>query len=119
MPKTFYTERDIEDLARAGQTSLQVDENTVLTELAWEKAKRLGLTLIQPHEAPPAAPVRPYLSQPVQQSAAPPPTPAVDNRLEIIRARVKAAVREKLGSQVEDAVLDRIIERVAAQLGLF
>jgi hypothetical protein len=38
--------------------------------------------------------------------------------VEAIKARVKTAVKAKLGSQVDDALLDRIIERAAADLGL-
>ena len=71
MPKEFYTEQDIEDLFNRGIRSLQVGENVVLTELAYEKANRLGLQLVSERaENPPAAPVRPYLSeQPRRQSA--------------------------------------------------
>ncbi len=64
MPKEFYTEKDIEDLFQRGIRSLQVTENVVLTELAYEKAHRLGLQLISDRaDNPPAAPVRPYLSE--------------------------------------------------------
>jgi hypothetical protein len=40
MPKKFYTEKDIEDLFNSGTKSLQVTDEVVLTELAYEKAKR-------------------------------------------------------------------------------
>ena len=43
MAKKFYTERDIEDMASQGQYSLIVSEDVVLTELAFEKAERLGV----------------------------------------------------------------------------
>ena len=49
MAKKFYTERDIEDMAARGILSLEVDDNTVLTELAFEKASRLGVAIVQPH----------------------------------------------------------------------
>src|SRR5215212_9365559 len=63
MPKQFYTEKDIEDLFQGGKRSLQVTDDVVLTELAYEKAKRLGFQLIMERaDNPPAAPVRPYLS---------------------------------------------------------
>src|SRR5215211_8583212 len=63
MPKQFYTEKDIEDLFQSGKRSLQVTDDVVLTELAYEKAKRLGFQLITDGaDTPPAAPVRPYLS---------------------------------------------------------
>jgi len=64
MPKEFYTERDIEDMFKRGILSLQVNDNVVLTELAYEKANRLGVQLLRgkPLE-PPSAPVRPYISE--------------------------------------------------------
>ncbi len=46
MPKQFYTEKDIEDLVQRGIKSLQVTDEVVLTELAYEKARRLGLQLV-------------------------------------------------------------------------
>ena len=33
MPKTFYTERDIVDLAARGTTALEVNDDVVLTDL--------------------------------------------------------------------------------------
>ncbi len=42
MAKTFITERDIEDMARRGELSLTVHDDVVLTELAFEKAQKLG-----------------------------------------------------------------------------
>ena len=67
MPKVFYTEKDIEDMVKRGTLSLEMNDNVVLTDLAYEKANRLGLKLVRDKpENPPAAPVRPYV---VQQSA--------------------------------------------------
>ena len=34
MPKTFYTERDIEDLSKRGVVSLVEDDDVVLTDFA-------------------------------------------------------------------------------------
>lgn len=49
---------------RRGIMSLALNDNVVLTDLAYEKARRLGMSLISPQATtPPAAPVRPYLSQ--------------------------------------------------------
>ena len=63
MAKIFYTERDIDDLFNSGTRSLQVTDDVVLTELAYEKAKRLGLQLVTDRaDTPPAAPVRPYIA---------------------------------------------------------
>lgn len=64
IPKTFFTEHDIEDLVRRGIMSLALNDNIVLTDLAYEKARQLGMSLVSSHATtPPAAPVRPYLSQ--------------------------------------------------------
>jgi hypothetical protein len=44
--------------------SLVLNDHIVLTDLAYEKARQLGMSLVSPHASiPPAAPVRPYLSQ--------------------------------------------------------
>ena len=126
MAKVFYTEHDIEDMVNRGQRSLEVGDNVVLTDLAYEKARRLGMQLLEPNQKPPAAPERPYLSKPALSQPAAQVSPAPSNngsgssstRLDAIKARVKTAVKAQLGSQVDDALLDRIIERVAADLGL-
>ena len=111
MPKKFYTERDIEDMVARGEYSLTIDENVVLTALAFEKAERLGVKLLQPHQTPPAAPIRPYLSElrksekSTRQSTAP-----LAN--EELRQRIRTAVKTKLGDQIDDALLETIITRV-------
>lgn len=128
MPKEFYTEKDIEDLFARGIRSLQVTENVVLTELAYEKAQRLGLQLISDRaDNPPAAPVRPYLSngaarpaQPVVAAVAPAesqPAPTVPSTI-AIEARIRSAVIAKLGNQVDAQLLDSIIQRVVKGVGL-
>lgn len=117
MAKKFYTERDIEDLAARGVLSLNIDSNTVLTELAFEKAGRLGVTLFQPDQLPPAAPVRPYLSAEK--------TPAPCNCGEVsgssddqLRQRIRDAVNAKLGTQIDLTLLDTIITRVLNNVGI-
>ena len=64
MSKEFYTEKDIEDLVKKGVLSLELNDRVVLTDLAFEKANRLGMRLVssQPY-TPPGAPVRPYIAQ--------------------------------------------------------
>lgn len=119
MAKKFYTERDIEDMAARGVLSLEVDDNTVLTELAFEKASRLGVTIVQPHQLPPAAPVRPYLS--VQNVEAKPccqnNTPATGSD-EQLRQRIRDAVNLKLGTQIDPVLLETIITRVLNNVGI-
>ena len=45
MAKVFYTGKDIEDMVKRGTMSLEVGDNVVLTDLAFEKARQLGLQL--------------------------------------------------------------------------
>jgi len=122
MPKTFITERDVEDMAKRGIMELAVDDNTVLTDLAYERANRLGVRLLQQNEQPPASPIRPYLSQPVIASSQPPQmlcsmheSAPVDVDL---KKRVIEAVTARLGSQVDAGLLTTIVERVFADLGV-
>ena len=127
MPKEFYTEKDIEDLVGRGVKSLQVTENVVLTELAYEKAQRLGFQLITVGaDNPPAAPVRPYLSEgqvaqakPVVAPAAPmPQSGLVAKNTDEIENRIRSAVIARLGNQVDAKLLDNIIHRVVKSVGL-
>ena len=127
MPKKFYTEKDIEELVRSGVKSLQVTDDVVFTELAYEKAKRLGFQLVTDRaDVPPAAPVRPYLSEknPVQSKpvaasvssteSQPKPTQSGSD----IETRIRSAVIAKLGNQVDAKLLDNIIHRVVKATGL-
>ena len=143
MPKEFYTEKDIEDLFHRGIRSLQINENVVLTELAYEKAKRLDFQLITDRaEHPPAAPVRPYISE--QQTRRPmetigPATPAIEaqpravspspshepssagspaQKESEIEQRIRSAVIARLGNQVDAKLLNNIIHRVVKGVGL-
>ncbi len=143
MPKEFYTERDIEDMVKRGILSLEVNDNVVLTDLAYEKANRLGMKLVRDKpENPPAAPVRPYIAQ---QSARPayraeshpaPPVPAFSSAPQRppvsglpavqppqvdgadLRQRIRSAVMARLGSQVDANLLDVIITRVLHSTGI-
>lgn len=112
MAKEFYTERDIEDMVKRGILSLHVTDNVVLTELAFEKAGRLGMQLVRERPVdPPAAPVRPYISQ-VQKPAA-----AAAEETDLA-GRIREAAKAKLGSQVDPTLLDIIIQRVLKSTGM-
>ncbi len=114
MPKTFYTEHEIEDLVRQGVQSLELSDNVVMTELAYEKAGKLGLKLVRPVDQPPGAPVRPYLSR--ESGAAGPSSAAAPSG--DLHARVREAVVARLGKQVDPALLDTIITRSLRAVGL-
>jgi hypothetical protein len=126
MPKTYYTERDIEDLAKQGVRSLLVDEDVALTDLAYEKARRLGVELLQRTDTPPAAPIRPYITQITSPSAGvsgktgdqvTAPSEALPARSSAessddLHKRVYNAVIGRLGDSVDPKLLDTIIQRV-------
>ncbi|MEX1248684.1 MAG: hypothetical protein WEA61_09395 [Anaerolineales bacterium] len=117
MAKVFFTERDIEDLARQGVNSLTVTDDVVVTDLAREKARKLGVALLSERDSRPAsAPARPDISEiPSPAANAPAPSsPATGSDLE---ARVYAAVKGKLGGQVDEALLRTIVKRVLKSLG--
>ena len=138
MPKIFYTENDIVDMVKSGILSLEVNDNVVLTDLAYEKANRLGLKLARDKpDNPPAAPVRPYLAHqtsqnqpedvPVRpylaqqtaqkqpevapQAATPRPTESD------LQQRIRSAVLARMGNQVDPGLLDAIIQRVLTSTG--
>ncbi len=123
--KKFYTDKDIEELFHNGVKALRVDDDVVLTDLAFEKARTLGLL---DADVPPAAPVRPYLSEAktVQakgrvdavssalskggQTLTPDPSPLRERGVELEK-RIRDKVAAKLGNQVDASLLDTIIKR--------
>ena len=122
MAGEFYTERDIEDLIRGGQSSLQLQEGDRLTDLARERARKGGLRLLGPHEASSqvarqAASVR-YAqeskSKPKSRKTGSNKRPATGD----LHQRIKSSVKAKLGGSVDEQMLDRIISRVLDQMGL-
>ncbi len=96
MAKVFYTERDIEDLHARGVTSIDVHDDVVLTDLARERALKLGVRLAR---------VKPGAHPPVG-----------DN--DVLIQRVKAAVLAALdGRRVDSELLDAVVRRVVAEMG--
>jgi len=131
MPKTFYTERDIEDLARRGVISLVEDDDVVLTDIAREKAMRLGIEIVHQYDQPPSAPQRPYITAMVSPSAAKPgsgagtPSSTSQNPLsrpstssDDVFEKVRSEVIARLGDSVDPQLLDTIIRRVLQDVGL-
>ena len=89
MAKTFYTERDIIDLADRGVTSLEVNDDVVLTDQARDLALKRGVRLIRTN-----------------------PSHAEDGGNAELVHRVKAAVIARLGDQVDAKLLDAIVTKV-------
>ena len=123
--KQFYTERDVEDLFKNGQSSLRLGDNIVLTDLAYEKARQLGMNLISGKaEASPVAPVRKVKSGAAARSAggnATQPSPTSNNistAQSELEQRIRSAVKARLGDQVDATLLDSIIQRVVRVTGV-
>jgi len=110
MPKTFITERDIDDRKTQGVTSFDVTDNIVLTDLAVERAVRHGIKL---KRAELSAPPKASYSQSVNLVAAFPRATVSD--AEIIQ-KVKTMVLAKLDGQVDAALLDAVIARVVSAM---
>ena len=93
MPKQFYTEHDIKDLADRGVKVLEVNDDVVVTDLGRDLALKLGLRLNRAETA------------------------KTDNatRAEITR-RVKADVIARLGDQVDMKLLDAVVAKVVNNL---
>lgn len=127
MVKKFYTEKDVVELYDSGVRSLQLDDNIQMTEMAYEKAKRLGISLLTAvPDQPPSAPMRPYLSS-VGTSSAPKPAPVMGKapapqadplKDSALAGRIRTAVNARLGNQIDPHLLDTIIRRVLISTGL-
>ena len=119
MAQVFYTERDIVDMVNGGILSLEINDSVGLTDLAYEKANRLGLKLVNAlPDNPPAAPIRPYLSQPSTQKL-PVVTPVTPKPTENdLQQHIRNAVLTSMGTQIDPALLDAIIKRVLEGVGV-
>jgi hypothetical protein len=132
MAKTFYTEKEIEDMFRGGVMSLELGDDVVLTELAYEKANSIGMRLVcNRPDNPPCAPIRPYISMKQGRPAA--PTRSLGNDRPRVSddgiasaqidgpslpERIRNAVAARLGNQVDANLLDVIIKRVLNSTGV-
>lgn len=109
MPKTIYTEQDIDALKARGATSVDVTENVILTDLALERAHKHGLKINRIGQASPKATFSPSVN-----------TYAAYARATLsdsdIQQKVKAAVLARINGQVDEAVLDSTIQRVMQRM---
>jgi hypothetical protein len=99
MPRRFITAHDIDELADRGATELPVDDATTVTDVARERARERGLTIVH---------TDPARGTPAPPGGAVPAVPAADRGR--VRAEVRAAVIARLG--LEPPQLERIIDRV-------
>jgi len=139
--KTFYTERDIDDLQAAGAVEIEVDDDVVLTDLARERALKMGLRVrrVKQRSGPPVKGLPPAVAAaiPAREPVAPPaasPPPAHPETMPPAAAttasqqanapasadetakKIKAAVVARLGTDRYNDLLDEIIPQVLARL---
>ena len=122
--------------------SLVLNDHIVLTDLAYEKARQLGMSLVSPHASiPPAAPVRPYLSQENQAGervrltdvkGQPVPAKSADSSdaagflhsqpdTSIDPDQLRLQLQQQVGVQfpnLDKALLSEMIERVLQRFGI-
>jgi len=104
--KTFYTERDIEEMHAAGRLEIAISDEVILTDLARERALALGLTLTSGPQAP----------LPAKAKVAEQPQPVdLANQMDLV-AQIKGRVVARLGTNSYDVLLDQIIPQVLAHL---
>ncbi|MBN1230796.1 MAG: hypothetical protein JXA19_02895 [Anaerolineales bacterium] len=119
MPKTFYTERDIEDMVRQGIHYLVLTDDVVITDLARETARKLGLDLRAEVDQPPSAPVRAYIAKPIAVTSDTPASKTIKAPVspQSVAERVEEAVVQRVGPSVDRKLLKTIIARVLDSVG--
>ncbi len=112
MPRTFYTERDIEDLAHRGAREIEVNDDVYITDVAREKMEALGIrarpvgsSAATGRSVPSSAP-----------SGAAVPAPLSEAEKQQVIEKVKSGVIARLGPGVDAVLLDNIVRRVVGQL---
>jgi hypothetical protein len=111
MAKIFYTERDIDDLKARGIDSLAVNDNVVMTELAVERAMKLGIRIQRREQTSPQATFSPSVN-----AVYPRETPRESAEELERKQKIKSMVLARLNGQVDEALLDAVITRVLARL---
>lgn len=116
MPRTIYTERDLEDLARRGVKEIAVNDEVYLTDVARERAEKLGIAL-KAGGATGTTSAPSGSAGAAAGTAAPAARAAVSAQdAEAVIAHVKADVLARLGPSVDAVIIDRIVRRVVSQL---
>jgi len=116
MARTFYTERDIEDLAKRGVTEIPVDDSVYITDSAIDLMDKLGIKRKFKHAPPPASIPKSFDGA----SATKPPASTGDTLTDAERQQVieqvKSGVIARLGPGVDKTVVDQIVRKVVAKL---
>ena len=126
MSRIFYTERDIEDLAKRGVTEIEVNDSVYLTDLARETMDKFGIkrkvgggqtasssVLASPDVANLHAQSAPAAS--VSHSAPASGGLSAAEKQEVMD-KVKSGVIARLGAGVDASVVEKIVQRVVSAL---
>ncbi len=109
MPKTIYTEHDIDDMCARGVSCVDVTENVILTDLALERAIQRGIKINRAGAVAPKATFSPS----VNTYAAYTRDTLSDSE---IKQKIRVAVLARINGQVDEAVLDSTIQRVMQRM---
>ena len=118
MSRTFYTERDIEELARRGVRELPVNDAVYITDLAREKMDQLGIkakNVSSGTGTPAPAAGGPAGASPSANPPAPVGPLSEAEKQQVIE-RVKSGVIARLGPGVDVTMVDTLVRRVVGQL---
>lgn len=123
MARTFYTERDIEDMSKRGVTEIEINDSVYITDLARETMDKLGIKRKVSGGAPASSSVlaSPDVANLHSQTSAPGGAAGTSTALspsekqEVID-KVKSGVIARLGPGVDAVVVDKIVQRVVGQL---
>jgi hypothetical protein len=110
MPKIFYTERDIDEMKARGVTTIDVNDNVVMTDLALERAMKYEMKI---NRADTGSAPKASFSPSVNLAASSVHHVAKSSEAEL-KAKIKSLVLAKLDGQVDPALLDAVITRVLA-----
>ncbi len=126
MSRTFYTERDIEDMAKRGVTEIEINDSVYITDVAREMMDKLGIKRKVTNGAPASSSVLKSpdvanLHVPTLAAATVPSRVSVDGGLDAaekqeVIAKVKSGVIARLGPSVDVNVVEQIVRRVVGKL---
>lgn len=125
MARTFYTERDIEDLAKRGVTEIPVDDSVYITDSARELMDKLGIKRKVTNSTAPSTVLKsPDVAslhnngnpKPPALPSAPSGESLTDAERQQVIDQVKSGVIARLGPGVDSAVVDQIVRKVVGKL---
>lgn len=116
MARTFYTERDIEDLAKRGVTEIEINDSVYVTDLAREMMDKLGVKRRVSGGAAAGSSVLASPDVANLHNSAPASGGLSAAEKQEVMDRVKSGVIARLGPGVDSAAVEQIVRRVVSAL---